>query len=39
VNWKSQDSAGKSPLLLEDLSNHSQEQLAELRLLLSQGAP
>jgi len=39
VSWKSQDSAGKPPLLLEDLRNHSQEQLAELRLLLSQGAP
>jgi hypothetical protein len=29
----------KQPPLLEDLRNHSPEQLAELRLLLSAGAP
>ena len=29
----------KQPPLLEDLRNHSQEQLGELRLLLSVGAP
>jgi len=39
VDWKGQESAGKQPLPLEDLRNHSQEQLAELRLLLSRCAP
>ena len=29
----------KHPPLVEDLRNHSQEQVAELRLLLSAGAP
>ena len=29
----------KKPPLVEDLRNHSQEQIAELRLLLSGGAP
>jgi hypothetical protein len=29
----------KQPPLLEDLRDHSQEQIAELRLLLSTGAP
>ena len=29
----------KKPPLVEDLSNHSQEQIAELRLLLDAGAP
>ena len=29
----------KQPPLLEDLRDHSQEQMAELRLLLSMGAP
>jgi hypothetical protein len=29
----------KQPPLVEDLRNHSQEQLAELRLLLNNGAP
>ena len=34
-----QDVYAKQPPLLEDLRNHSPEQLAELRLLLSSGAP
>lgn len=29
----------KQPPLIEDLHNHSQEQIAELRLLLNSGAP
>lgn len=29
----------KQPPILEDLRNHSQEQVAELRLLLTSGAP
>jgi hypothetical protein len=29
----------KKPPLVEDLRNHSQEQIAELRLLLTSGAP
>jgi hypothetical protein len=29
----------KQPPLLEDLRNHSQEQVSELRMLLSMGAP
>jgi hypothetical protein len=32
-------STHKQPPLLEDLHNHSPEQLAELRLLLNSGAP